>query len=239
MLSHPLPLGEDGLGDPRGVFPPPRANPQRWGVRAGACSQRASRTSVRRQSKNAAAFLIPRDLCCPPALQRRRVRSVSEAHGKQRPVAVRATEIALLLLLSAFSSLLSSPSQGFSMPRGWEGWRHRFLGDGLRWLIPAPLGYIQHSDTSRAQQGSQRLLEDHDGAVSASWSPAPRAVPQPSPPTALDATTKVMESEGGVENKNVNQTNCRKSGPNLGLFIPVSAQSRSPCSRHSLHLQQH
>lgn len=54
MLSHSLPLGEDGLGDSRGVFPSPRANPQRQGACAGASSQQASRISVRRQCKNAA-----------------------------------------------------------------------------------------------------------------------------------------------------------------------------------------
>lgn len=54
MLSHHLPLGEDGLGDPRGGFPSPRANPQGQGACAGVSSQQASWISVRRHCKNAA-----------------------------------------------------------------------------------------------------------------------------------------------------------------------------------------
>jgi len=42
---------------------------------------------------------------------------------------------------------------------------------------------------------------------------------------------KVMESEGGVENKWVNQTSHRKSGLNLGSSTAVSVQSRSPVPR--------
>lgn len=37
-----------------------------------------------------------------------------------------------------------------------------------------------------------------------------------------------MKSEGGVEDKWVNQTNHRKSGPNLGSFTLLLVQSRSP-----------
>lgn len=62
------------------------------------------------------------------------------------------------------------------MPRGWEGWRHRFLGDGLRWLIPAPLGYIQHSDTSREAGGFRRTMMGlylHPGAQHPGPCPSP------------------------------------------------------------------
>lgn len=243
MLSHPLPLGEDGLGDPRGVFPSPRANPQAQGACAGASSQQASRLSARRHCKNAAVcklfnslgFALP--TCSPKAEGKVCVRGMwrAETRGSER----RRSFTSPSFKCTFQPSLL--PSQRLPMPRGQRGdgedGHTAFQGTGSDAVtvrhcsLPAkePAARSQHRPATLSKvtpPGDCRAGEPvafgglrwGHSCIPDRSSPghAPAASPSPAPPrrgTALDETAKVTEMRVGLGTSGLIKQITERVGP--------------------------